>query len=314
MNWREKCAQSAKPASIGDVGHRAVGVLDQPIGVAHAQLPIERGRSHANVLAAQPLELSCGQAELGGHRGNRNRAREILLHQQQRAAHARLCHGLRKRRMRLRIAPRARPVEQQHLARLLRHGAPEMLLDQIGCQRRSPGAAGAGDARPVGEKQPIGDDLLVGKGFEEILVVIPADARAPSPHQSGATQNEAAGTDADQWHAGGAHLAQVARRGLVDLGSRVQDPADHHHVVERIGRQQRAGRLEHHAAARRHGFGAARHDRPLHVQRAAAVTLVGGEAQVIDEYSKCGESEVMRQDHADAQRRTRTALRGRIAT
>jgi hypothetical protein len=39
----------------------------------------------------------------------------------------------------------------------------------------------------------------------------------------------------------------------------------------------------------------------LHVQRPAAVALVGREAQVIDEDGECGECEVMRQDHADAQ-------------
>src|SRR5580658_10903794 len=68
-----------KACLVGDVGDRAVGVLDQPVGVALAQLAIQRGRSHSDVLTAQTLELSCGQAELGGHRGDRDGAGEILL-------------------------------------------------------------------------------------------------------------------------------------------------------------------------------------------------------------------------------------------
>src|ERR1700730_2497559 len=40
---------------VGDVGDRAVGVLDQPVGVAHAQLAVERSRPHADVLPAEAI-------------------------------------------------------------------------------------------------------------------------------------------------------------------------------------------------------------------------------------------------------------------
>ncbi len=213
--------------------------------------------------------------------------------------------------MRLDVAPGARAIEQQHLARLLRHRAPQMLLDQVRCQRRSSGTAGASDARAVGQKQAVGDDPLVRKGFEEILIVIPADAGAPAFHQPGAAQDEAARADADQGYLGRAYLAQVARCRFVDLRTCMQDPADHHYVVERLGCEQRAGRLDQHAAARRHRLRTARHDRPLHVQRAAAVAFVSGEPQVVDEHGERRQSEVVRQNHADAQRRARTAFRGR---
>src|ERR1700719_2146883 len=53
-----------KPRFVGDVGNRAVGILDEPIRVTHAQLPVERGRTHAYVLPAQALQLPRGQAEL----------------------------------------------------------------------------------------------------------------------------------------------------------------------------------------------------------------------------------------------------------
>ena len=91
----------------------------------------------------------------------------------------------------------------------------------------------------------------------------------------------------------------------------MQDAAHHHHIVEAIRRQQSAGRSEHHTAARRNRLGAACHDRPLHVQGAAAVALIGGQAQVIDKDGEGGEREVMRQDHADAQRRAGFTLPGR---
>ena len=128
--------------------------------------------------------------------------------------------------MRLGVAAGARPVEQQHLAGLLGDRAPEVLLDQIGGERRRAGAAGAGDARPVGEEQPVGDHVMAGKRLEEVLVVIPAHARAPALHEAGAAQNEAAGADADQRYVAGAHLAQIAHGGLIDLRAGVQDAAD----------------------------------------------------------------------------------------
>src|SRR2546429_6401973 len=46
---------------------------------------------------------------------------------------------------------------------------------------------------------------------------------------------------------------------------------------------------------------------PLHVQRTAAIALIGGETQVVDEHRKRRQSEMMRQDHPDAQRRARPA-------
>src|SRR4030088_676395 len=41
-----------------DFGDRAVRVLDQPMRVTHAQLPIERSRTHANMLTAYTFQLS----------------------------------------------------------------------------------------------------------------------------------------------------------------------------------------------------------------------------------------------------------------
>jgi hypothetical protein len=91
----------------------------------------------------------------------------------------------------------------------------------------------------------------------------------------------------------------------------VQDAADHDHVVERLGRKQCMGGLQHHTATCRHRLGAARHDRPLHVQRSAAVALIGGESQMIDEHGERREREMMCEDDADVQRWTRAALHRR---
>ena len=71
----------------------------------------------------------------------------------------------------------------------------------------------------------------------------------------------------------------------------MQDAADHDDVVERVGRQQRTGRLEHDAAARGYRLRATRHDGPLHVGRPAAIAFVGRQAQVVDEHGKRRERE-----------------------
>src|SRR6202045_1910366 len=49
-----------KPRFVGDVGNRAVGILDEPVRVTYAQLPVERGRTHAFVVPAQGLQLARG--------------------------------------------------------------------------------------------------------------------------------------------------------------------------------------------------------------------------------------------------------------
>jgi hypothetical protein len=46
------------------------------------------------------------------------------------------------------------------------------------------------------------------------------------------------------------------------------------------------------------------------VQRAAAITFVGRQTQVIDEDGKRGQGELMRQNHADAKRWARFTLTG----
>src|SRR6516225_3088293 len=66
-----------KPRLIRDVRHRTVGILDQPVGVTHAQLPVERGWTHANVLTAESLELACGEPMFGRYHRDCDRACEI---------------------------------------------------------------------------------------------------------------------------------------------------------------------------------------------------------------------------------------------
>jgi hypothetical protein len=66
----------------------------------------------------------------------------------------------------------------------------------------------------------------------------------------------------------------------------MQDSADHHQVIERLGSQQVAGGLDRDAAAGANRLAAAGHYRPVYVQRPAAIAFVGREPQVIDEYSE----------------------------
>jgi hypothetical protein len=129
-----------------------------------------------------------------------------------------------------------------------------VLLDEKGRERRSARAAGAGDARAVGEEQAVGDHFLVRERLEEILVVVPADARAAALHEPGAAQHEAAGADADEGDRRGPHVAQVARGRLIDLRAGMQQAADDDHIVERIRGQQGARRLNQDTAAGGYGF------------------------------------------------------------
>ena len=94
----------------------------------------------------------------------------------------------------------------------------------------------------------------------------------------------------------------------------MENSADDDEVIEGVGRQQRTGGLQQHAAACGYRLRAARHDRPLHVQRTTAVALIGGQPQVVDKHGESGQREVMREHDPDAQRRPRGALGLRKAT
>src|SRR5581483_8724479 len=112
-------------------------------------------------------------------------------------------------------APLARPVEQQHLRGFLRLRPTEVLLDEVGRERRAARAAGAGDARTVREEQPIGNDVMGGESLAKILIVIPVHTGAAAFHQPRPAENEATGADADERGMGCADLAQIADSRLV---------------------------------------------------------------------------------------------------
>src|ERR1700724_4707634 len=69
---------------VGNVCDGAVRVFDEPVRVPHAQLAVEGSRPHTDVLPAQALELTRGQTELRRHGRDRDGARQVLLHEQQR--------------------------------------------------------------------------------------------------------------------------------------------------------------------------------------------------------------------------------------
>src|SRR5579863_6844376 len=124
------------------------------------------------------------------------------------------------------VAAGALAIEQQHLACLLGDGAAEVLLDEMRGERRRTRSTCTGDPRAIRKKQAIRDDVVTGKGFAKILVVIPTHTGPPTFHEARAAQDEAAGTDTDQRHMTGADLAQVTNRGLIDLWAGMQDAAD----------------------------------------------------------------------------------------
>src|SRR3569833_2538934 len=103
------------------------------------------------MFAAHTLELSYRDAELIGDRGDRNRPCEVLLHEQKRASYSRLTNCFRQRGVRLCITAGALTIKQHYLAGLLRHGAAQVLLNQVGGECRGSRATGAGDSGSVRE-------------------------------------------------------------------------------------------------------------------------------------------------------------------
>src|ERR1700737_1987989 len=198
------------------------------------------------MLTAYTFQLSYRYAELIRYRSDCNGPREILLHEQQRAPHARLANCLGERRVRLGIAAGTLAIEQQYLARLLRNCPSPVLLDQVCRKSGRASSAGAGDPRAVGKEQPIGDDRVSRKCFEEVLVVIPAHARAAAFHQARPAQYEAARANPDQRDIAGSSLAQVADGGLIYLRAGVEDSSNDDNIVEQLGLDEAARRLDEH--------------------------------------------------------------------
>src|SRR5882757_6447251 len=124
------------------------------------------------MFTAYAFQLSDRYTELIGDGSDGNGPREVLLHQQQRAPHARLANCFGKRRVWLRVTARTLAIEQQYLTGLLCNCPAQVLLDQVRRQSRGAGAAGTGDPRSIGKEQPVGDHGVSRKCFEEVLVVI----------------------------------------------------------------------------------------------------------------------------------------------
>ena len=90
---------------------RAVRILDQPVREAHAHLSIESGWPHAEMTAAEPLELPNRDAEFRGDGSDSQPLRQILLHQKQSATYARLINTFCQRSVRLSIPSTPRSIE-----------------------------------------------------------------------------------------------------------------------------------------------------------------------------------------------------------
>ena len=107
--------------------------------------------------------MSHRQSKLFGDVADGYGSGQILLHEQQCAAHPLVGDVLEQWRTRLRIVAVAGTIEQQYLVGLLSRRAPKVQLEDEGGQVGSPGPARAGDAIPIGNEQPIGNDFVIGK-------------------------------------------------------------------------------------------------------------------------------------------------------
>ena len=169
-------------------------------------------------------------------------------------------------------------------------------------------AARTSDAVIIDDKEAVGDRVVMRKLVEEIMVVIPADAAVPADHQPGAAQDEAAGAHADQLHAHARGRFQIFDRLVVDLAPAMQDAADHDDIVEMLGVLEAAGARDGDAAAGAGRLRPRRHDRPAAQDLAAAVALVGREAELVDEEREGRKREIIGQDETDRERRTHRRL------
>jgi hypothetical protein len=223
----------------------------------------------------------------------------MLLHQQQGAADAVIRNHVGRRWLRLRLAGRTGLVDQHDVHRLLGARASEMPLDQICGQIGHAGPARTGDAVAVDDIELIGNRFEIREFLDEIAVMIPADAAAPPLHQPDATQHEAAGAHPNQGDAIGCGGAQISQRLVIELGAGVQQAADDDDVVEasRIGQRFPARDLD--AAAGPDRIGPCPHDSPPAADLPAAVAIVGGKPQPVDESGQGGQREIVGEDEAN---------------
>ena len=257
---------------------------------------------------AKTLELTGGKTQLLGDLGDGQGTRQVLFHQKKRAADARIGDLFRHGRMGLGLGARTGAVEQQHLARLLRHRPADMTLDQMAGEVGGSRAARAGDAVAIRDEQAVGHHGLVGEFVQKVLIVVPADAGHAALHQAGAGQDEGAGAQARQLHAHIRRLLQVAFGRLIDLAPAMQQAADDHDIVKLARIDEVRGGRGQDAATGAQGVGPTGHHRPLHLQGATAIAFIGGEAQMVDEQGEGREGVVLGQDDADAQGRTMRGL------
>ncbi len=287
----------------GDVGYLAGGVVEQPAGVAQAERAVELGGAGADDGQEEAFELAGGEVQALRDVGDRQRIRHVLFHQQHGAAHAFVEHCVGHGRVWLGVGAGAGTVEHENMAAFLRDGAADMAFDQEGGEVGGAAAAGAGNTVVIGDEEAVGDGFDFGEFFREILAVIPADAAFSVRHEAGAGQDEAAGAQADQRHAKARSLLQVGDGAVFQLRAGVQKAADDDDVVEIGGVDQVGGAGDLNAAAGADGRLVFAHDGPAAEDLAAAVTLVGGEAELIDEQGEGGKGEVARQDEADVEAR-----------
>ena len=126
--------------------------------------------------------------------------------------HQRVVGGERQRHAGLRLLRRHRLVDDHDVQALRRPRPPEVPLDDEGREMRRGHPARAGQPVAVDDEDLVARPAQPVEPLEEVLVVEPADAGAVAVHQPGAVQDEGAGADADQRHAGRGGAARGSAR------------------------------------------------------------------------------------------------------
>ena len=175
---------------IGDIDESRIRMLDERLGFFHAQLGVGlRGRG-SGLDHEQSFQLATGEPDGIGDVVDGKLIVDVLFHQDQRRAKARILEIPFQRPSGLNIGLSASPLDLQYLQRITLSVRADVQPDQMGRHVGGAAATRAGTAALVESVYPLGLDWVFRKPFPVGLVVQPAYAGFVGPHQPEICENE----------------------------------------------------------------------------------------------------------------------------
>jgi len=173
-------------------------------------------------------------------------------------------------------------------------------------------AATSIDARPPGTRnapsidheEPVGNEIAlvdVRETLDEIPVVEPAHTNPVSAHHTGPCERERTRAESDERGRRLGHGANEGERRVAGRRPRMQQPANDHHIVERLGLIECGPRCDLDSTTGPNRNEIFADDGPRAPHRPAHVAFVAREPQQVDEARERGQREVGQQDDPEAQ-------------